>query len=229
MAKVLLIEDDEDLARTVVLYLTGEKHTIDAVHDGLEGLETMRTEVYDVVILDWDLPGLSGVEILQEYRGGGGLSSVIMLTGKGAIEHKEEGIDSGADDYLTKPFNLRELAARIRGLLRRPVVKTTSVLKVSNVELDPAGHRVTKGGVPVKMPPRDFALLEFFMRHPDEIFSVDALLDRAWPQEADVSPEGLRVAIRRIRKALGEDLDNGESIIENVMRVGYRLKSQAAD
>jgi two-component system response regulator QseB len=224
LAKILLVEDDEDLALTIADSLTRAQHTIDTVHDGLDGQELLRSGGYDVVILDWDLPGMTGVELLQFYRANSGTASVIMLTGRNSIDNKETGLFSGADDYLTKPFDLRELSARIMALLRRPTTRVTNTLNVRNINLDPTKHRVTKAGEDVKLTPKDFALLEFFMRHPDELFTVDTILTRVWPQDADISPEGLRVAIRRIRKALGEDSDTGNSIIENVTRIGYRLK-----
>jgi DNA-binding response OmpR family regulator len=224
VAKILLVEDDEDLAETIADSLTRAQHTIDTVHDGLDGQESLRSGGYDVVILDWDLPGMSGVELLEVYRANGGTASVIMLTGRNTIDNKETGLVSGADDYLTKPFDLRELSVRIMALLRRPTTRVTNTLNVRDISLDPTKHRVTRAGEDVKLTPKDFALLEFFMRHPDELFTVDTILTRVWTRDADISPEGLRVAIRRIRKALGEDSDTGNSIIENVTRIGYRLK-----
>ncbi len=224
VAKILLVEDDEDLALTIADSLTRAQHTIDTVHDGLDGQEILRLGAYDVVILDWDLPGMSGVELLKFYRDNGGTASVIMLTGRNTIDNKETGLTSGADDYLTKPFDLRELLVRIMALLRRPTTRVSSNLTVRDIVLDPTKHKVTKSGNEVKLTPKDFALLEFFMRHPDELFTVDTILTRVWKHDAEISPEGLRVAIRRIRKALGEDSDTGSSIIENVARIGYRLK-----
>jgi len=223
LAKILLIEDDEDLALTIVDFLAGEKHIIDTVHDGLEGKEALRQGGYDLVVLDWDLPGITGVELLKFYRASGGTAAILMLTAKGTLDNKETGFTSGTDDYLTKPFDLRELAIRIRALLRRPPAMATSNLTVRDIVLDPIKHRLTKSGVEVKLTPRDFALLEFLMRHPDELFHVDAILSRVWPLDAEISTEGLRVAIRRIRKALGED-ETSQSIIENVARMGYRLR-----
>src|SRR5271167_1443069 len=120
MAKILLVEDDQDLARMVVDGLTAEHHSVVAMADGLDGLDMLKRSVYDVVVLDWQLPGMEGIEILRKFRHGGGTTPVIMLTGKGGISDKEAGFNVGADDYLTKPFDIRELAARIRSLLRRP-------------------------------------------------------------------------------------------------------------
>ena len=128
MAKVLLVEDDEDLAVTISDMLQDERHTVDIIHDGLDAMEALKTRTYEVIVLDWDLPSKSGISILREFRATGGGTPVIMLTGKSEIEQKEQGLDSGADDYLTKPFHLKELAARVRSMLRRPTLTNTGAL-----------------------------------------------------------------------------------------------------
>jgi DNA-binding response OmpR family regulator len=224
VAKILLVEDDGDLAKTIADFLGREKHNVEIVHDGLDGAEMLKFDSFDVLVLDWDLPGLSGVEILARYRAAGGKAPTIMLTGRQKMDEKEEGFESGADDYLTKPFSLRELSARIRALLRRPTQLLSNVLTVRDISLDPEKHRVTKGGAEVKLTPKDFSLLEFFMRHPDELFAVETIVSRVWLQDEEASPDALRVAIRRLRKAFGETGEAGESVIENVSRMGYRLK-----
>lgn len=223
MAKLLLVEDDEDLAATIEAELLVERHTVDKFHDGLDGLEALRATTYDVIILDWDLPGMPGIKILSTFRAEGGPTPVIMLTGKSEISDKTTGLDAGADDYLTKPFSSQELAARIRSLLRRPPQVKSNQVEFNGIVLDPTGFNAIKDGVSVKLQPRDFALLEFFMRHPGEIFDVDALMDRVWKLDADCSPAAVRMAITRIRKAI--DRDGEDSIIENVPRVGYRLQN----
>jgi DNA-binding response OmpR family regulator len=225
VAKILLVEDDQDLAFTIADFLTRENHTVDAVHDGLDGREMLKFGAFDLLVLDWDLPHLTGVEIMNEYRNAGGSAPIIMLTGRDKIEDKESGFDIGADDYLTKPFQLRELAARIKSLLRRPAALVSNVLTVRDISLDTEKHRATRAGVDIKLTPKDFALLEFLMRHPDELFSSETILARVWRTEEETSNDALRVAIRRLRKALGEGEDAKESIIENVSRMGYRLKS----
>lgn len=225
MAKLLLVEDDEDLAMTVADGLRDERHTVEHVADGAEALDLLKFSQFDVIVLDWQLPGLSGIEILQSYRQSGGKTPVLMLTGKGEISDKEAGLDTGADDYLTKPFNMRELVARIRALLRRPGVQTSNTLQARDLVLDPVKHRVTKNGKPLHLLPRDFALLEFFLRHQEEVFSAESLISRVWHSDSDASAEGLRAAIRRIRRAVDDGEDLSESIIENIARVGYRLRS----
>ncbi len=227
MAKILLVEDDHDLSMMVKAGLEGERHVVEVAYDGNEAMHLLKTEDYDVVVLDWQLPELSGIEVLKKLKQMSKPVSVIMLTGKSGIDHKEEGIDTGADDYLTKPFDMRELHARLRALLRRPAVATGApgnTLCAGDLELDPVKYRLTRGGKDIHLTPKDFALLEFFLRNQDHVFSVQTILSRVWSYESDASPEGLRAAIRRIRKAVDTSDDPNESIIENVARVGYRLR-----
>lgn len=225
MAKILVVEDDLDFAETVEHALKTANHTVEMAHDGESAMEFLRQGQYDVIILDWQLPDIEGIEVLTKFRARGGVTPVLMLTGKSQIKDKEVGLDGGADDYLTKPFDARELAARIRALLRRQSVAPSSSLSMHDVILDPVKHKVTKSGKEIHLPPRDFALLEFLMRHPDEIFSSEALLTRVWHQDSDASSAGLRAAIVRIRKAVDDEGDDTKSLIENVARVGYRMRS----
>ncbi|MBX9950090.1 MAG: response regulator transcription factor [Candidatus Obscuribacterales bacterium] len=224
VAKILLIEDDEDLAVTISDMLCDERHTVDTVHDGLDAMEAIRTRTYEVIVLDWDLPSKSGISILRDFRASGGGTPVIMLTGKSEVEQKEQGLDSGADDYLTKPFHLKELAARVRSMLRRPTLTNAGPLTWGKLMLDPTKFEVSRDGKQLRLLPRDFALLEFLMRHPTQIFSTQALLDNVWNYDSDATPEGLRVAVRRIRKVIDENDDLEQSMIENIARVGYRMR-----
>ncbi len=225
VAKILLVEDDEDLSAMIVEWLHNERHLVETAYDGNHGMDLLKLSQYDLVVLDWDLPGMHGIDILRQFRANGGNTPIIMLTGKGSISEKEMGLDSGADDYVPKPFSIKELAARIRALLRRPAPTTSNVLKVRDIGLDAAKYRVTKSGTEVHLLPRDFALLEFFMRHPDEVFSADTLLARVWQSDSEASLEALRTAIKRIRKKLDTSENETESVIENIPRIGYRLRS----
>ena len=224
MAKILVVEDDPDLASLVEDFLTEERHTVEVASNGLYAWEILQAALFDLIVLDWELPEMHGIELLKRFRAAGGKSPVIMLTGKADIADKEQGFETGADDYLAKPFNIKELALRVRALLRRAPTAISNQLTARDLILDPVKHRLTKDGKELRLLPRDFALLEFFMRHPDEIFSPDALLSRVWHQESEASQEGLRVAIRRVRKAVDSSDDIAQSIIENVPRVGYRLR-----
>jgi len=223
MAKILVIEDDEDMGAMVVRALREDKHTVEHTANGRAGLELLLLSQYDVVVLDWQLPELSGMEILQEFRSRGGKASVLMLTGKGSIDNKETGFNSGADDYLTKPVDLREVVLRVRNLLRRPAQFSTSLLKHEDIELDFIKHKITKRGAEIYLAPRDFALLEFLMRHPDDVFSAESLIARIWQTDAAASGEAVRMAISRIRKVI-DDEHSEASLIESLPRIGYKLR-----
>jgi DNA-binding response OmpR family regulator len=223
MAKILLIEDDSDLAQMIVEWLSFEHYAVELVSDGSDGIDRLRLCQYDAVVLDWGLPRLSGPEICKQFRQGGGTTPIIMLTGKGSISEKETGLDAGADDYLTKPFNMKELSARLRALLRRFAGAQSNVLKVGDLVIEPTKYRVTKNGREVKLLPREFALLEFFMRHPDEVFSGDALLQRVWHSESEATSEAIRTCIKRLRQKIDDDEEN--SVIQTIPRVGYKLRS----
>jgi DNA-binding response OmpR family regulator len=224
MAKILLVEDDRDLSATVEMWLESEHHNVSCAYDGEEGQHRIKHEQFDVIVLDWDLPKMPGIEICKHYRSNRGMTPIIMLTAKGAIADRETGLDSGADDYLTKPFSLKELSARIRALLRRPAAVVSNVLQVGAISLDPIKHRVMKNGVEVQLLPRDFALLEFFMRNVDQVFSTDALLQRVWDDDSEATSDALRTSIKRLRKKLDDGDDEGSSFVENLPRVGYRMR-----
>ncbi len=226
MPKILLVEDDKDLAKVVTEYLKSEHFTYEVAYDGLSGHEFLIQGHFDLIILDWDLPGMSGVEILKEFRSANGVTPVLMLTGKKEINEKEEGLDTGADDYLTKPFHMRELTARLRALLRRPTQSVSNTIKVGNLEMDPLKHKLYKDGKDIHLLPKDFSLLEFLMRHPDEIFSNEALIQRVWSFEAEATSDALRTSVKRLRKKLDDSDNEDESIIETVRRVGYRLRKK---
>jgi DNA-binding response OmpR family regulator len=225
LAKVLLVEDDLDLSTTVVDALRDDRYIVESAANGLDGASLLKLEEYDVIILDWDLPGKSGMEILKEFRGTGKNTPIIMLTGRTTITNKEEGMESGADDYLTKPFDMRELKARLRALLRRASGMIGNQICVGDLVLDPGKYKITKAGADLHLAPKDFALLEFFMRNPDQVFSISTIMSRVWSYDSDASSEGLRTAIRRIRKVIDIADDPANSMIENVARIGYRLKA----
>lgn len=228
MAKVLIVEDDKQLSTLIVDFLQGEGHTAEPVYKGPQGLEHMQFYKYDVIILDWELPGgISGPEICKQYRSKGGKTPVLMLTGKKELEEKETGLDSGADDYLTKPFQLRELAARLRALLRRPAVVTSNVLSAGDITLNPASRQVFRGDEEISMQPKEIALLEFLLRHPNTPFSSDAILDRVWPSESDAAPDTVRIQIMRLRNKI--DVPGKESMIRTIHRVGYMLVPPATE
>ena len=224
MAKILLVDDDLSLLETLSEWLVGEHHVVDAVSSAQEARERLEQITYDVVVLDWRLPDGEGPKICQEFRANKGTAPVIMLTARADIADKEHGLDMGADDYLTKPFNPKELSARIRALLRRPHQVQDNVRKVGNFTLDPGSFRVTRDGKEIQLLPKEFALLEFFMRHPGQVFSLETLLDRLWSTDSEASPETVRVHLTRLRGKI--DTEGSPSIIRTIHRVGYKLDLQ---
>ncbi|MBX9568290.1 MAG: response regulator transcription factor [Candidatus Obscuribacterales bacterium] len=219
MARVLLVEDDKDLAQVIDELMKSENHILKTVHDGDEGSKVIAEDSFDLMILDWNLPGKTGLELCAEFRKAGGKTPVLMMTGKGEVNDKELGLDTGADDYVTKPFEMRELAARVRALLRRRVIESKStVISSGNVSIDPTRHKAFVGGEEVKLLPKEFALLEFFMRHPSHVFSSEALMNQVWKSEADASDQVVRQCLMRLRKKVDRDGD----LIKTVHGVGYK-------
>jgi DNA-binding response OmpR family regulator len=222
MAKILIVEDDRALSELIVDWLTSEKYMPEPVYDGTEGLERLQFYKYDVVILDWDLPGISGPKICQQFRDSGGQTPILMLTGKKEIEDKTTGLDAGADDYLTKPFHMKELSARLRALLRRGATEVSrTVLTAGHVSLDPVSRKVLSNGKELSLQPKEYSLLEFLLRHPNQPFSAEAILDRVWSSESDTSPDTVRLQIMRLRNKI--EIDGKESMVRTIHRVGYML------
>jgi DNA-binding response OmpR family regulator len=221
VAKILLVEDDVQLASLVQRWLSKDGHTVEMVHNGGDGQLRLRFDHYDLIVLDWNLPEVEGIDILKDVRSRGDATPILMLTGRKDIEEKIRGLEGGADDYLPKPFDGRELMARIRVLLKRPKTFLTDAYKVGDIELDTKTHTVKRAGASVDLLPKEFALLEFFMRHPNQYFSATTLLENVWPSESDSTTEALTSCIKRMRKKL--DREGEDSIIRNERGAGYGI------
>ena len=221
MAKVLLIEDDRDFSTILSDLLEEEGYAIETAYDGASALNLLLAAQFDVIILDWNLPVTSGVKVLKEIRHRGNLTPVLLLTARGDVKDKAQGLDSGADDYLTKPFQPEELTARLPALLRRHSKQATNILSAGPFGLDSAKFLATKSGRELKLQPKEFALLEFFMRHPGEVFSPEALLSRVWPTDSEASTDTVRVYIGTLRNKIDERYR--DSFIKTVHRVGYKF------
>jgi len=224
MAKILIVEDELDLAEPIQESLERQHHVVEIVDNGPEALQCLKVYKYDLVILDWMLPGLSGKEIAAQYRSTGGITPIIMLTARSSIEDKEAGFDAGADDYLTKPFHLTELHARVRALLRRPHSMAAKVLEIGGLSLDPIARKVTRNGEEIHLLPKEFSLLEFLMRHPNQVFSAEALIDRVWESDTLALPDTIRTHIKTLRKKI--DAAGKPSLIVTVHGIGYKLEAR---
>jgi DNA-binding response OmpR family regulator len=223
MAKILLVEDDVDLGDRIVQWLKHEHHVVELIADGQQASDYLAQLKYDLVVLDWGLPSRNGVEVLRDFRNAGGVTPVLMLTGRGKIAEKEEGLDAGADDYLTKPFDIKELSARVRALLRRVPQFTTNSIIVGPVELNVGGHTISVCGKEVQFAPREFAMLEFFMKHVNQVVSTETLLERVWSSESTASSETIYTCVRAVRKKLKEA--GADNFIRTVHGIGYKVEN----
>ena len=223
MAKILLVEDDVKLSDIIQDMLDMHQYQTDVSSNGKDALSLLQHYQYDLVVLDWNLPEMTGVEILRAFRAKGGTTPVLMLTANNEFTHKEMGLDSGADDYLTKPFHDRELLARIRALLRRPHAYKGEILRVRDITLDSSSRTVTKGDVQIFLQPLEFALLHFMMKNPNQTMTKETLFARVWSNESDATDIAIRKCVERLRKKL--DSPGQPTIIETVHGIGYVLKS----
>ena len=220
--KVLLVEDDRKLAALIRRGLTENGNASDIAPDGEEALWMARAHVYDAIVLDVMLPGRDGFAICAALREAGIWAPVLMLTARDAIEDRVAGLDAGADDYLTKPFSLAELRARLRALVRRGVAERPTVLEVGDLRLDPATRQVWRGETKLPLSSKEHALVELFMRRPGEVLSRFELLEHGWDIGYDNRSNVITVYIRYLREKIDRPFDR--QAIETVHGAGYRLR-----
>lgn len=202
MPNVLIVEDNVDLANVIRSMLEFESHSVDMTHNGDEGLSKILSKPYDLIILDWDLPNVSGLEILKAFRATRANTPVIMLTGKDSIDDKEVGLDGGADDYITKPFNLKELGARIRAHLRRAASPSSEILHLGDIRIDIQNRRATKGARTYALSSNEIDLLALAAKYPHIRPTSRELLDEIWKNDLEKPEQKLRMIMRRLRKKL---------------------------
>jgi two-component system, OmpR family, response regulator len=219
--RLLVVEDEQRLARALQRGLAAEGFAVDVAHDGPTGLDLARHGDYDAMILDVMLPGLSGYRVVRQLRAEERWLPVLMLSAKDGEYDQADGLDCGADDYLTKPFSYVVLLARLRALLRRGAPTRPAVLRVGDLELDPAARSVTCAGEPAALTAREYALLEYLMRRPDQVVSKIELLDHVWEAAADTAPNVVEVYVGYLRRKLGRER------LETVRGAGYRITSAA--
>ncbi|MEO8476791.1 MAG: response regulator transcription factor [Actinomycetota bacterium] len=218
--KILVVEDELKMARAIRRGLEQEGYAVDAVVDGSDALHRGLYEEYDAIVLDVMLPGLDGFAVCRELRAKGRWAPVLMLTARDGVEDRIRGLDAGADDYLVKPFSFGELLARLRALVRRGVAERPAAMEVGDVALDPATHAVTRAGAPVEVSAREFALLEFLMRHAGEVVSRSRILEHVWDVNYDGFSNVVDVYVGYLRRKL-DDPGQNRSFIRTVRGVGY--------
>jgi DNA-binding response OmpR family regulator len=216
--RVLVVEDEQLLADAIARGLRRESMAVDVAYDGTEAGERIGVNEYDVIVLDRDLPGLSGDELCRQVVGQGGATRVLMLTAAAEVADRVAGLSLGADDYLGKPFAFAELVARVRALARRAVPAVPPVLERAGIRLDPARREVARDGRPVALSPKEFAVLEVLMRAGGAAVSAEQLLEKAWDENADPFTNVVRVTVMTLRRRLGEP-----PVIRTVPGAGYRI------
>lgn len=223
--RVLLIEDDQRLARLVARVLTDEHHQVDMAHDGEQGLDMVLRGIYDVAVIDWMLPGRDGPSICRATRTARLPTALLLLTARGQIEDKVAGFDSGADDYLIKPFAFEELLVRVRALGRRFSVNAgeTSELRAGELVLDLRGHTARRGNRPLDLTPTEWNLLEYLLRNAGQTLSRQQILDYVWSYENDVQPQMVDVYVSYLRRKLNAPGERDP--IVTVRGLGYRLET----
>ena len=226
MAKILVVEDEEHVASVIKDWLVRERHVVEVIDDGEMALQILLLSRFDLVVLDLMLPGMPGMEVCRRYRASGGDAHILMLTAQSSLDAREAGLDIGADDYLSKPFELRELVARVRALLRRPAARVPDVLNVGNLEVDLRQAKVFRDGNEIKLVPKEFDLLVFLLRHPGQCFSAEALLERVWVSSSTALTETVRTHIKTLRKKI--DSSGQPSVIQHIPGYGYKIEIQDA-
>ena len=226
-ATILLVEDEPAIQELIAANLMRAGHHVLRAGDAETAQRIVREALPDLILLDWMLPGMSGVEFARRLRSEERTRAIplIMLTARGEEQDKVMGLESGADDYVTKPFSPRELVARIKAVLRRRAPETTEdTVSAGDLSLDPATHRLTAGGKPVTLGPTEFRLLHFLMTHPERVHSRAQLLDQVWGDHVFVEERTVDVHIRRLRCALEPSLHDG--LVQTVRGSGYRFSTQ---
>ena len=222
--RILVIEDERQLAGHITRALTRNGHCLTAKHDGLEGVQAALDDPPDLVLLDLNLPGLDGLSVLARLREAQSSARVLILTARGDVEHRVKGLHAGADDYLTKPFSMDELVARVEALGRRGATAAPAdLLKVADLHMDVRHRRVTRGGKPITLSPREFDVLQVLMQEPGRPFSRTELCERVWQRDHEYDTRTVEIFITRLRKKI--DSTFNLPLIHTLRGVGYAIRT----
>lgn len=224
--RVLVIEDEQKMAELIKLGLEEEGMEVETAYEGETGLELGRANHHDLIILDLGLPGRDGLEIARALRNSGVKTPILILTAQDSTEMKVRGLDSGADDYLTKPFAFAEMLARLRALLRRTHSEDSTVLQIGDLTLNLISRKVSRAGSEVQLTNKEFALLEYFMRHADQIISRETLSEKVWEETFDTLTNVIDVYINYLRNKIDRNYE--PKMIHTVRGVGYMLRTPSA-
>ncbi|MBX9772230.1 MAG: response regulator transcription factor [Candidatus Obscuribacterales bacterium] len=224
MVRLLLSETQEDLAKAMVDYLSIDGYTVTLVDNGLRAFECLNNYQYDVIVLETALPGLDGISVVRNYRSARGTTPILLVAGRQSSEELQCGLDAGADAFLVKPFQLADLSAYLRALLRRPALRSERVLISGNVAVDTEAGTVTRNDAPVHLHPMEFKLLQFLLRHPNQVFNVNALFERVWQKDIGGMDTTVRTHVRTLRQKI--DSTGNSSIITTVRGLGYKVEDR---
>lgn len=221
--RILVVEDEHRIANSIKKGLEQEKYAVDVVYSGTDGFDLASTEEYDLIILDLMLPEMDGLSITRELRKNKIHTPILILTAKGQIDDKVQGLDLGADDYLTKPFSFEELLARIRALSRRPKTSINMILKVEDLKLDPKEYLVKRGNKIINLSHKEFSILEFLMRTPNKILTKQQIINHVWDYDADILPNTVEVNIKNLRNKIDVPFKDKKPLIHTVRGFGYKI------
>lgn len=226
--RILLVDDERELREALCLVLLREGYGVDMAEDGRSGLALAQQQDYDLLILDWMLPHYSGIEICQRLRCGGQATPVLFLTAKDTVDDRVQGLDAGADDYLVKPFELRELLARVRALLRRsPVIDPPSRLRVADLDLDKDNQVAYRNGRMIRLSDRELQLLTYLMEHPEQLLTHEQIYQHLWQDEESPSSNVLAALIRLLRRKV--ETRGDRPLIHTIYGKGYYFGEQQGD
>ncbi len=221
--RILVVEDEQRIARTIKKGLEQERYAVDLAFDGTHGYDLASTEEYDCIVLDIMLPHMDGITLIRSIRKDKVHTPVLLLTARGQTRDKVEGLDAGADDYLTKPFSFEELLARIRALTRRPKQTVGHLLKVADLTLDQSNYTATRRGRVIALSHKEFALLQYLMRSAGSVCSKDQIIQHVWDYDADILANTVEVYIRNLRNKIDLPFPDRKPLIQTVRGFGYKL------
>ena len=223
--RILVVEDEHRIANTIKKGLVQERYAVDVAYNGNDGFDLASTEDYDLIILDLMLPGINGIDICKALRKNNNHTPILMLTAKGQMQDKIQGLDAGADDYLTKPFSFEEFLARIRALARRPKPISNPILSIGDLTLNPKAYTTTRMDKPIQLTSKEFSLLEYMMRNVDKILTKELITNHVWNYDADILPNTVEVYIRNLRNKIDRPFTNSHALIHTIRGFGYKISN----